>query len=302
LNQLKVHKKIKLNKMQSSKEFTAATVATQFVDVNGIQFAYRRFGNKAGLPLVHLQHFTGTKENWDPKVLDLLAKDREVIIFDNKGVAGTGGEVPDSIGAIAKDAEAFIDALSLKRIDLLGFSMGGMVAQQITLDHPELINRLVLLGTAPQGGHEIETFSPEVMAMFGVPHPSEFEIVLDTLFSPTTTSQEAGNKFLQRIKYQRTEGRDSKISDQVAPAQSAAITNWARMTPGDYSYLEAIKQPVFVFAGHNDIIFPTINSFILQQNLPNAQLIIYPDSNHGAQYQFPELFVQQLTLFLNGAQ
>jgi pimeloyl-ACP methyl ester carboxylesterase len=241
-------------------------------------------------------------ENWDPKLLDLLAKDREVIIFDNKGVAATGGQTPDTIGAIAKDAEAFIDALGLKKIDLLGFSMGGMVAQQITLDRPQLINRLVLLGTAPRGGHEIETFTPEVLAMFEVQHPTEFELLLDTLFSPTPTSQNAGNEFLQRVKYERTEGRDSKISDQVAPAQSAAITSWARMSPGDYSYLKAIKQPVFVLAGHNDVIFPTVNAFILQQNLPDAQLIIYPDSNHGAQYQFPELFAQQLTLFLNGVQ
>jgi pimeloyl-ACP methyl ester carboxylesterase len=288
--------------MKSKTVFTASTVPTQFVDVDGTQFAYRRFGNNEGLPLVHLQHFTGTMENWDPKVLDLLARNREVIIFDNKGVAGTGGKVPDTIGAIAKDAEAFIDALGLEKIDLLGFSMGGMVAQQITLDRPELINRLMLLGTAPRGGHEIETFTPEVMAMFEVEHPSEFELLLDTLFSPTRTSQKAGNKFLQRVKYERTEGRDSKISDQVAPAQSAAITNWARMTPGDYSYLKAIKQPVFVFMGHNDVIFPTVNAFLLQQNLPNAQLIIYPDSSHGAQYQFPELFVEQLNLFLNGVQ
>lgn len=288
--------------METIVKLTASTVATQYIDVKGTPFAYRRFGNNAGLPLVHLQHFTGTMENWDPKVLDLLARDREVIIFDNRGVAGTGGETPDTIGAIAKDTAAFIDALGLKKIDLLGFSMGGMVAQQVTLDRPELINRLVLLGTAPRGGHEIETFTPEVMAMFGVEHPSEFEILLDTLFSPTTTSQKAGNKFLQRVKHERIEGRDSKINDLVAPAQSAAITSWARMTPGDYSYLKAIKQPVFVFMGHNDVIFPTVNAFILQQNLPNAQLIIYPDSSHGAQYRFPELFVEHLNLFLNGVQ
>ena len=284
--------------MKSNTVFTAATVPTQFVDVNGTQFAYRRFGNKAGLPLVHLQHFTGTMENWDPKVLDALAQNREVIIFDNRGIAGTGGKTPDTIDAIAKDAAAFIDALGLKKIDLLGFSMGGMVAQQVTLDRPELINRLVLIGTAPRGGHDIEDFSPEVWAIFSKEFPTEYEIVLETLFSPTPTSQVAGIAFLDRIKNQRAEGRDSKITEQVAPAQRAAITDWARRTPGDYSYLKAIKQPVFVLTGHNDIIFPTLNSFILQQNLPDAQLIIYPDSNHGAQYQFPELFVKQLSMFL----
>jgi pimeloyl-ACP methyl ester carboxylesterase len=286
--------------MKTNIESVALTVATQFVDVNGTPFAYRRFGNKAGLPLVHLQHFTGTMENWDPKVLDALAQNREIIIFDNRGVASTGGETPDSISAIAKDAAAFIDALGLKKIDLLGFSMGGMVAQQLTLDRPELINKLVLLGTAPRGGHEIDDFTPAVWAIFAKEFPSEYEILLETLFSPTSTSQQAGQEFLDRVKNGRTEGRDSKITEQVAPAQSAAIKGWAMMSPGDYSYLKAIKQPVFVLTGHNDIIFPTVNSFLLQQNLPDAQLIIYPDSNHGAQYQFPDLFVKQLTAFLEG--
>jgi pimeloyl-ACP methyl ester carboxylesterase len=287
--------------MKQKAVFTAATVPTQFMDVNGTPFAYRRFGNDTGLPLVHLQHFTGTMENWDPEILDALARDREVIIFDNRGIAGTGGETPDTIGGIAKDAEAFIDALGLKKIDLLGFSMGGMVAQQIILDRPELINRLVLIGTAPRGGHAIEDFTPEVWAIFAKEFPTEFEIVLETLFSPSATSQVAGRAFVDRIKHNRVEDRDKKITEKVAPAQSAAITNWARMSPGDYSYLKVIKQPVFVLSGYNDIIFPTVNSFILQQNLPDAQLIIYPDSNHGAQYQFPELFVKQLSLFLNDA-
>ncbi|MDB5281933.1 MAG: alpha/beta hydrolase fold protein [Bacteroidota bacterium] len=286
--------------MKTNIEYTASTVPTQFISVNGTPFAYRRFGNKAGLPLVHLQHFTGTMENWDPKVLDALALDREIIIFNNRGVASTGGETPDSIAAIAQDAAAFIDALGLKKIDLLGFSMGGMVAQQITLDRPELINKLILLGTAPRGGHEIDDFTPEVWAIFAKEFPSEYEILLETLFSPTSTSQQAAHEFLSRVKDGRTENRDSKISEQVAPAQSAAIKDWANITPGDYTYLKAIKQPVFVLTGHNDIIFPTVNSFLLQQNLPDAQLIIYPDSNHGAQYQFPELFVKQLTAFLEG--
>jgi len=284
----------------STEKFTAATVPTQYANVNGTQFAYRRFGNKAGLPLVHLQHFTGTMENWDPKVLDALAKDREVIIFDNRGVAGTGGQTPDTIAEIAKDAASFIDAIGLSKIDLLGFSMGGMVAQQVTLDRPELINKLILIGTAPRGGHDIEDFTPEVWAIFAKEFPTEYEIVLETLFSPTSSSQVAGNSFLDRIKNDRATNRDAKITEQVAPAQSAAITSWARMAPGDYSYLKAITQPVFVLTGHNDIIFPTANSFLLQQNLPDAQLIIYPDSNHGAQYQFPDLFVKQLTLFLEG--
>jgi pimeloyl-ACP methyl ester carboxylesterase len=285
--------------MNTTLTATAITAPTQYVDAAGIRFAYRRFGNPAGLPLVHLQHFIGTLENWDPQVLDALAQDREIIIFDNRGIASTDGETPTSIAAIAQDAAAFLEALGLKQIDLFGYSMGGMVAQQLTLDHPALVRRLILIGTAPRGGHEIDDFTPEVWAIFAKEFPSPYEVLLETLFTPSVASQQAGHKFLGRIRA-RVEDRDSEIGAQVAPAQVAAIAGWAKTTPGDYSYLKAIKQPVFVLVGGNDIIFPPFNSYLLQQNLPDAQLIVYPDANHGPQYQYPELFVKQLTLFLDG--
>jgi len=285
--------------MKTAENFAAITAPTQFVNVNGINFAYRRFGNKTGFPLVHLQHFTGTMENWDPKVLDNLAKDREVIIFDNKGVAGTNGKTPDTIFEIAKDTIAFIDALELTKINLLGFSMGGMVAQQVTLYRPDLINKLILIGTAPRGGHDIEDFSPEVWAMFAKEYELPYGLLLETLFTSSPESQKAGHAFLSRIQ-ERVVDRDTEISEFVAPAQSAAITDWARTNPGEFDYLKDIKVPVFILTGDNDIIFPSVNSSILKDNLPDAQLIVYPNANHGAQYQYPELFVKQLNLFLEG--
>ncbi|TRW22531.1 alpha/beta hydrolase [Flavobacterium zepuense] len=287
--------------MKTSTDFTALTVPTQFADVNGTAFAYRRFGKKQNLPLVLLQHFTGTLENWDPYVLDGISKNREVIIFDNRGVAGTGGETPDSIAAIAKDAIAFIDALGLEKIDLLGFSMGGMVAQQITLNRPELINRLILVGTAPSGVRDIETFSPEVWAMFEKEYNQPDELLLETLFTPSAASQKAGSQFLNRIR-ERVVDRDSNITDKVAPAQATAIAGWSQINRGNFDYLKLIKQPTLVVSGDSDIIFPTVNSVLLQQNLPNAHLIIYPDSNHGALYQYPNLFISQVSLFLEGVE
>lgn len=279
--------------------FTHNTAPTQFVDVNGYKFAYRRFG-KTGrhLPLVFFQHFTGTLDNWDPAVLDPLSHEREIIIFDNKGIASSEGEPPHTIAEIAADAEAFIDALGLKRIDLFGFSMGSFVAQQVALDKPGLVNKIILVGSGPRGGEDLETFSPEVWALFDKQYAQPDELLLDTFFAPTGSSQAAGRLFLDRIR-SRKDDRDIAISDKVIPAQLAAIGEWGKKSAGSFDYLNKITHPVLVVTGKKDIIFPTVNSYLLQQHLPDAQLLLYPDSNHGSQYQFHEHFVVQVRLFLN---
>jgi pimeloyl-ACP methyl ester carboxylesterase len=277
--------------------YTHHTAPTQFVEAGGIRFAYRRFGKKAGLPLVFLQHFTGTLDNWDPAVTDALAADREVILFDNAGIASSSGEVPTNAAAIAADAATFIGALGLTKIDLFGFSMGGFVAQELVLQRPDLVRRLLLVATGPRGGENLATFSPEVWAMFSKEYAQPDELLLETFFSPTVTSQAAGRHFLDRIRA-RKESRDVSINDKVVPAQLAAITEWGSAPADSYAYLQHIKQPVLVVNGKEDVLFHTINSYLLQQHLPDAQLIIYPDSNHGAIYQYPTQFVAAVNLFL----
>lgn len=279
--------------------YTHNNVPTQYIEVNGIKTAYRRFGAKRNLPLVFFQHFTGTLDNWDSAVLDPLSLEREIIIFDNRGIAGTDGEPPHTIAEIARDAEAFIDALELKKVDLFGFSMGGFVAQQIVVDRPELVNHIILAGTGPRGGEGLETFLPEVWAFFDKPYNQPDELLLDTLFLPTDTSQAAGREFLSRIRARKVD-RDVAISDMVVPAQLAAISEWGKKREGSFDYLRKITHPVLIVNGKHDIIFPTVNAYLLQQNLPNAQLILYPDSSHASQYQFHENFVLQAKLFLNG--
>jgi pimeloyl-ACP methyl ester carboxylesterase len=278
---------------------THHTAPTQFVDVNGIQIAYRRFGKTGNLPLVFFQHFTGTLDNWDPAVTDPLSEEREIIIFDNRGIAGSGGEPPHTIAEIAKDAEAFIDSLGLSKVDLFGFSMGSFAAQQVAVDRPELVNRIILVGSGPRGGEGLETFLPEVWALFDKQYNQPDELLLDTFFAPTETSQAAGWQFLERIRA-RKEDRDIAISDKVVPAQLAAISEWGKKREESFEYLKKITHPVLIVNGKEDIIFPTVNSYLLQQNLPNAQLILYPDSNHASQYQFHKNFVLQVKLFLNG--
>ena len=198
---------------------------------------------------------------------------------------------------MARHAAAFIDALGLKQIDLLGFSLGGLVAQQLTLDRPKLVRRLVLVGTGPRSGEGMATLTPEAKAIFGKTYAVPDELWLEVFFSPTETSQAAGQAFLQRLRA-RKENRDPSINEKVAPAQIAALEEWGAPRNEPYAYLKNIKQPVLIMNGSNDVY--TVNSFILQQNLPNAQLILYPDSNHGSQYPFPELFVEHVTLFLGG--
>jgi pimeloyl-ACP methyl ester carboxylesterase len=276
---------------------THQTVSTQFIEAKGITYAYRRFGKKQGIPLVFLQHFMGTMDNWDPAVTDGFAQDREVILFNNAGISSTSGETPETIAEMAHDAAAFVDALGFAKIDLLGFSLGGIVAQQLTLDRPNLVRRLVLVGTGPRNGEGMESLTPEAQEIFGRTYTVPEELWLSVFFTPTESSQAAGRAFLQRFN-ERKENRDPAISEKVAPAQIAALSKWGSPKGERFAYLKGITQPTLVVNGSNDVIIYTVNSYILQQHLPNAQLILYPDSNHGSQYQYPELFVEHVTKFL----
>jgi pimeloyl-ACP methyl ester carboxylesterase len=276
---------------------THKTARTRFLETNGLRYAYRRFGSSNKLPLLCLQHFRGGLDNWDPQVTDGLAQDRSVILFNSAGIGSSSGQPADNIAGMATHVIAFLDALGLGEIDLFGFSMGGFVAQQVTLDRPHLVRRLILAGTGPQGGEDMAAYPPEVTVHATIEVPTE-ESFLYLFFEPTVTSQAAGRAFWQR----RTARNDQDTPSSLAAmaAQAAAIGAWGKVPQKDrYASLKAIEQPTLVVNGKHDLLVPTINSYILQQHLPNATLIIYPDSGHGAIFQFPEHFVREAQFFLN---
>ena len=279
-------------------DYTHQTAPTQFVEANGIRFAYRRFGKTGGVPLVFNQHYTGTMDHWDPAVTDGFAKEREVILFDNVGVSSSSGEVPASFEQMGANAVAFIKALGLPQVDVLGFSIGGFVAQEITLAAPQLVRRLILVGTGPRGGEGMAGGTPEGNRIFGAKYDEPDHLWLSVFFTPSPASQAAGRAFLKRFRL-RTKDRDPEVNDRVPLAQRAAIAKWAAPRERPYDYLKTIQQPTLVVNGSTDPIIHTVNSFILQQNLPNAQLIIYPDSAHGSHHQYPELFVRHVSMFLS---
>ena len=278
--------------------YTHQTAPTQFVEANGIRFAYRRFGRTDGVPLLLNMHFTGTMDHWDPAVTDGLAHGREVILFNNAGIASSSGDVPTSVEGMAANAAAFVKALGLGQVDVMGFSLGGFVAQELALTEPALVRRLILVGTGPRSGEGMASLTPEAQEIFGASYEEPDHLWLHVLFTPSQASQAAGRAFLQRFR-QRVQDRDPEVSEKVAPAQTEALGKWGAPRKNPFDYLKAITQPTLVVNGDNDVIIYTVNSSILQQHLPNAQLILYPDANHGSQYQYPERFVGHVTQFLS---
>ena len=274
--------------------YTHDTVPTRFVEANGVRFGYRRFGIPQGAPIVLNQHFKGTMDYWDPAVTDGLARTREVILFDNAGVASSSGEVPPSFPGMGANAIAFIRALGLSSIDVLGFSIGGMVAQEIALQAPDLARKLILVGTGPRGADMSTSRSAEIFA--GLYDPPE-QLWLAVHFSTSPAGRAAGLAFLERKL--RRKDREREVSEGAAARQREAIGNYIAGGEAAQDHLRDIRLPTLIVQGSNDIIIPTINSYVLQQKLPNAQLILYPDANHGSFYQYPELFLKHATLFLD---
>jgi pimeloyl-ACP methyl ester carboxylesterase len=272
-----------------------ANAPTKFLSAGGVDFAYRELGEQnGGTPVVFLGHLAAVLDNWDPRVVDGIAAKRHVIAFDNRGVGASSGSTPNTMEQMAADAIAFIKAKGLAQVDLFGFSMGGMISQEIVLKEPLLVRRLILAGTGPAGGEGISTVAGVanydlLRATFTGQDPKQF-----LFFTRTPNGIEAGKAFLERLK-ERSEDRDKEVAVSTYVAQLQALSAWGQKASAD---LSVVKQPVLVVNGDNDRMVPTINSHDLARRLPNSTLIIYPDAGHGGVFQFHADFVPVALEFL----
>jgi pimeloyl-ACP methyl ester carboxylesterase len=267
---------------------------TQTINAGGVEFAYRQLGPDTGVPVVFLTHLAAALDNWDPRVVDGIAAKHRVITFDNRGVGASSGSTPTTIQEMATDAVTFIRALGLDQVDLFGFSMGGMIAQVIAQEEPQLVRKMILAGTGPAGGEGIDkvtriTYLDTARGLLTRQDPKQF-----LFFTRTPNGRRAGKEFLARLQ-ERTNDRDKAISLGAFRAQLKAIHRWGQQQPAD---LASIHQPVLAMNGDSDKMVPSNNTVDLDQRLPNSQLVLYPDAGHGGVFQFHEDFVKRALEFL----
>lgn len=267
---------------------------THTINAGGTEFAYRQLGPSEEVPVVFLTHLAAVLDNWDPRVVDGIAAKRPVITFDNRGIGASSGSAPTSIEQMARDAVTFIRGLGLERVDLFGFSLGGMVAQVIAQQEPQLVRKMILAGTGPAGGEGIEkvtriTYLDIARGLLTRQDPKQF-----LFFTRTPNGRRAGKEFLARLE-ERTIDRDEAISVRSFRAQLKAIHRWGQQKPAN---LASIHQPTLVINGESDRMVPTKNTVDLDRRLPNSQLVIYPDAGHGGVFQFHEDFVKRTLEFL----
>ena len=271
-----------------------AEAPARTITAGGVTYAYRELGPKGGIPVIFFVHLAATLDNWDPRIIDPIAKDHHVIAFDNRGVGASTGQVPDSVEAMAEDAYAFIRALGFDQVDIFSFSLGGMVAQALVVKHPDLVRKLILTGTGPAGGKDIDkvagtTYLDMLRATLTRSDPKEY-----LFFNRNATGKPAARAFVKRLE-ERTNDRDKPISIKAFRTQLKAIQRFGRSAPSD---LSTFTQPTLIANGDNDRMVPSILSEDLHRRIKGSELIIYPDSGHGGVFQFHEKFAPVAADFL----
>lgn len=271
------------------------TATTKFVETGDAKYAYRVLGDKSGIPLIILSHLGSSMDDWDPAITNGLAQKHKVILFDNKGVGSSSGKTPDNIAAMAKDAISFIKALGYSKVNLMGFSMGGFVAQQIVLTEPSLVNKIILTGTGPKGSEGLADLPKLLAATAGLSPEDQF---LRFGFTESAESRNAGKLSYERAK-KRTVNRDAPVSSESGAAQLTAVLAWAQPYPDALKELKTITQPALIIQGQKDVPVPVINAVNMSESIPNSRLVVLPDAGHAALFQYVDQFVQEAGAFLD---
>jgi len=267
---------------------------TQFIVAGETRFAYRVLGDKPGIPLVMMSPLGSSMDDWDPAITNGLAQKYKVIIFDIQGAGASSGATPDDIPDMGKGAVSFIKALGYSKVNLIGFSMGSFICQQIVLTEPALVNKMILTGTGPKGSQGLPDLPKLLTALAGLTPKDTF---LRFFFTPSVSSQRAGLSAYERIQKRQVD-RDRPVSSESATAQVKAVLSWAQPNTDALKELQSVTQPVLIAQGQKDIPVPLINAVNMVQSLPNAQLIVYPDAGHAAFFQYPDEFVRSAFKFL----
>jgi Predicted hydrolases or acyltransferases (alpha/beta hydrolase superfamily) len=279
--------------MNQNSIYTYATVPTQFIEANGVRFAYRSYGKKDGIPVIYLNHLSANLDNCDPRIMDGIATQHQIISFDYRGIGATSGKQGKSIPLMAKDVISFIHALGYDKVDLFGFSLGGFISQEILLAEPALVRKVILAGTGPRGGQGVSdvvglTYKDILKGYLTFRDPKFY-----LFFTKTSNGKNAARQFLKRLK-ERKENRDTKTKFQAFRTQLKAIYAWGHEKPAD---LSVIKHPILIANGDHDRMVPTPNSYDMAKRFPNAELVIYDDAGHGGIFQNHEDFVKKALAF-----
>jgi pimeloyl-ACP methyl ester carboxylesterase len=269
------------------------TAPTRSVRAEDVQFAYRRFGPHGATPLLLLNYFAAHMDDWDPKITNGFAEEHDVILVDYPGIGRSSGETPSTVAALVEHCVAFCRAIGLTQFDIVGFSLGGMIAQQLAAEYPDLLRRIILLGTAPRGGEGLVFDDLSVDEL-----DDTTALVMKAFFTQSEASRASGRAYLERLK-SRVDDRDTSVSKQSGLAELAALREWGVIPPSDrFAMLGKIPHPTLVVGGNKDVVVMPVNAFLLAEHLPNAQLIMYLDASHGAQSQYADTFLKHVKLFL----
>ncbi|KAI2485829.1 Hydrolase [Pyrenophora tritici-repentis] len=277
---------------------SAQTIPTQYISVKGIRIAYRRFRKPSAIPLLFLTHFRGTMDLIDPLLLNSIATSRSLILLDNYGIGNSSGTIQPTIQKAGSTVVDFLDAISVPKVDIIGFSMGGFIAQSIAVDYPHVINKLVLTGTQSTYTEGFVTPDPAIMAEASGENPTE-EVMMKLFFHPSDTSRALGHAWWQHTTERHVDGeaRTTFVNAAGGQTQNAAIGKFVS-GPGFFAKLQQVDVPTLITNGNADVMMPTANSWLMQQRLKIAELHVYPDSGHGHLYQVPEVYARQVDLFL----